>query len=132
MANQQFGYTLTSGKSVKGMIDVTMQYLSMVEGMETQSLPKSSENISAIQARAKGGTLKQLIGLDKALTVRFIENGNNVTVEFGEAKWGDKAVVMTVSMFIFWPLTLTSGYGIYKQKQLPGNIKKVIDNYMFS
>lgn len=132
MANQQFSYTLTPGKSVNGMMDAAMRYLSISEGMETLTLPKSSGNVSAIQARVRGGALKQLVGMDKALTVRFLEDGNHVTVEFGEAKWGDKAAVMAVSMFFLWPLAVTSGYGIYKQKQLPQKVKNAIDNYMFA
>ena len=132
MANQQFMYTLPVGKSVQGMMDATRQYLSVVENMETQTISGGSANMTAIQARAKNGGIKQFIGMDKALTVRFIENGNSVTVELGEAKWCDKAAIMATAMFILWPLALTSGYGIYKQKKLPGNIKKVIDNYVYS
>ncbi|WP_295766074.1 hypothetical protein [uncultured Oscillibacter sp.] len=132
MANQQFMYTLPIGKTVQGMMDVTRQYLSIVEGMETQTINTGSSNMLAIQARAKNGGLKQFVGMDKALTVRFIESGNSVTVELGEAKWGDKAAIMATAMFILWPLALTSGYGIYKQKKLPSNIKRVIDDYIYS
>lgn len=132
MASQQFMYTLPAGKTTQGMMEATRQYLSIVEGMETQTLSGGSSNMYAIQARTKNGGLKQFIGMDKALTIRFIENGNSVTVELGEAKWGDKAAVMMLSMFFLWPLTLTSGYGIYKQKKLPSNIKQVIDNYIYS
>lgn len=132
MANQQFMYTLPAGKSVQGMMEVTRQHLSVVENMETQIINGGSANMTAIQARTRNGGLKQLVGMDKALTIRFIENGDSVTVELGEAKWGDKAAIMATAMFILWPLALTSGYGIYKQKKLPGNIKRVIDNYIYS
>ena len=132
MANQQFMYTLPAGKSGQGMMEGTRQHLSVVENMETQIINGGSANMTAIQARTRNGGLKQLVGMDKALTIRFIENGDSVTVELGEAKWGDKAAIMATAMFILWPLALTSGYGIYKQKKLPGNIKSVIDNYIYS
>ena len=43
---------------------------------------------------------------------------------------GRHAAVMAVSMFVLWPLMLTSGYGIYKQKKLPENIRKVLEEYV--
>lgn len=132
MASQQYLYTLPYGKSLDGMISATRQYLSVVEGMDVQALKGGDSNTMIIQARARSGVLKQFVGMDKALTVRFTGNENTVTVEFGEAKWGDKAAVMAVSMFVLWPLTVTSGYGIYKQKKLPGNIRKVLDEYVSS
>lgn len=130
MANQQYMYTLSYGKSVSGMIDAARQYLAAAENMEVQMLNGGSANVTILQARARSGGFKQLVGMDKALTIRFTESGSTATVEFGEAKWGDKAAVMAVSMFILWPLTLTSGYGIYKQKKLPENIRKVLEEYV--
>ena len=37
---------------------------------------------------------------------------------------------MTVSMFVLWPLTVTSGVGIYKQKKLIDNLIAEMDSYM--
>lgn len=118
MANQQYMYTLSYGKSVSGMIDAARQYLAAAENMEVQMLNGGSANVTILQARARSGGFKQLVGMDKALTIRFTESGSTA------------AAVMAVSMFILWPLTLTSGYGIYKQKKLPGNIRKVLEEYV--
>lgn len=52
-----------------------------------------------------------------------------VTVEIGGAKWADKAAVMAVSMFVLWPLTITSGIGLCGQAQVIKKAKNVIETY---
>lgn len=37
---------------------------------------------------------------------------------------------MTISMFVLWPLTVTSGVGIYKQKKLISELTEEMDTYM--
>lgn len=84
-----------------------------------------------IQARDAGGKWKQFLGLDKAITVKVFKIDDlRVGVDIGEAKWTDKVGVMAVSMFMLWPLTITSGVGMYMQGKLPGEIKKAIASYL--
>lgn len=130
MAMQRCIYHMAGGMSLKGAADAVDSYLRLKENMDTQQLYGTDASQIILQARAKGGTVKQLVGMDKAITVRFSKDStNNVTVEIGEAKWGDKAAVMAVSMFVLWPLTVTSGIGLYKQSKLPQKIKSVLDGY---
>lgn len=97
--------------------------------METQFFLRNDCHI--IQARAKSGKLKQLIGMDKAIEVRMtpVNNNSMVTVEIGGAKWADKAAVMAVSMFVLWPLAVTSGIGIYGQSNVIKKAKRVVEMY---
>lgn len=68
--------------------------------------------------------------MDKAITIRFIkESSDMLRMEIGEAKWVDKGGIMLLSMFVLWPLTITSGIGMYKQGTLPGKIRDVADKY---
>lgn len=76
------------------------------------------------------GKLKQFIGMDKALTVRFILlDDGKVSIDIGEKKWADKGAVIAVSMFVLWPLAISGGIGIYKQKKLSSKIICIIDEY---
>ncbi len=120
----------TTHHTASELINHVDSYLANVQGMETQQVRNAEGEFSIVQARAKRGRVKQLVGLDKAVTVRFIEAPSAVNVEIGEAKWIDKSIVMTVSMFILWPLAVTSGVGIYKQKKLIRDLMAEMDGYM--
>lgn len=103
-------------------------YFTDVQGMEIQCIPTAAGTV--IQARVKGGQYKKFLGLDRAATLRLTEVPGVVNVEIGEAKWIDKSVVMTISMFVLWPLTVTSGVGFYKQKKLLDDLSAEMDRYM--
>ena len=114
-------------KTVRDAAMIANEYLENTEKMNTQMIA-ATDGTYVIQARAKGGKLKQWAGLDKVVTVR-LKNVNNeyVNVEIGSGKWIDKGIAMTVSMFVLWPLAVTSGYGMYKQGTLPGKIARAIE-----
>lgn len=128
MANHTYHYTMAENKNIDGLVGSTIRFL-QYQNMEVQTF--GSESYRVVQARIKSGELKQLVGMDKAVEIRFFTQGNNVTVEMGNAKWADKAAVMTVSMFILWPLAVTSGIGIYKQNQLFNQIRRPIEQYLY-
>lgn len=130
MANHSYMYELGTGKSVSGLILAVKTYLSDDEKMETQRVMGDNGAYVALQARVKGGGWKQFVGMDKAITICFNWDSNNsVRMEIGEAKWVDKGGIMLLSMFVLWPLTITSGIGMYKQGSLPGKIRRVADEY---
>ena len=98
--------------------------------MNTQRVDSSDGSLTVIQARISGGSVKQFIGMDKAVTLRFTRGNSLVNVEVGEAKWADKATVMTLSMFVLCPLTITSGIGIYGQRKLMKEIPEEMHSFM--
>lgn len=123
-------YTLREGKNIQGIATAVNSFLTYSENMETQIINLEGGDVM-IQARARGGSWKQWVGMDKAITVKINKfGGDQVAVDIGSAKWTDKAGVMAVSMFILWPLTITSGIGMYKQGKLPGEIKNAIFRYL--
>lgn len=128
MADSINTYNILFGKSINGAVDAVRTYFHS-ENMETQFFLRNDCHI--IQARAKSGKLKQLIGMDKAIEVRMtpVNNNSMVTVEIGGAKWADKAAVMAVSMFVLWPLAVTSGIGIYGQSNVIKKAKRVVEMY---
>lgn len=131
MANHSYTYEMKYGKGIYGLMSSVSDYLSETEKMETQLVTSSNgTDYIALQARLKGGGWKQIFGMDKAITVRFIEeSSSSVRMEIGEAKWIDKGGIMLLSMFVLWPLSITSGIGMYKQGSLPGKIRSVADKY---
>ena len=131
MANNIFMYNLNYGKSVNGAVDAIKAFFHS-ENMETQFFLQNDTHI--LQARARSGGLKQFVGMDKAIEVRItpINNNTMVTVEIGGAKWADKAAVMAVSMFVLWPLAITSGVGMYGQSQVIKKARSILEMYFNS
>ena len=93
--------------------------------MQTQIF-ETGEHGAVVQGRVKGGKAKQWIGMDKAITVKLSDQNALLTIEIGESKWVDKGVAMTVSMFVLWPLAITSAIGMAKQAKLPEKIFRCI------
>lgn len=122
-------YRLSEGKSAEGMARAIAAFLENEQGMETQ-IVETTNGEHLVQARVKNGKYKQFIGMDRTTTVRFIPTETNVvTMEIGNSKWVDKGIAMTVSMFVLWPLTVTSGIGMYKQNRLPKQICAAAQRY---
>lgn len=129
MANKINSYPLPAGKTPQLVGYEVQNFLVNCENMEAQVL-ESADGATIIQGRATGGKWKQWIGMDKAISVKLFAKDGILTVEIGEAKWIDKGAVMTVSMFVLWPLAITSGIGMYKQAKLPEKIFTCIRDYL--
>lgn len=129
MASKINSYPLPADKTPQLVGYEVRNYLVNSENMETQVL-ESPEGATIVQGRANGGKWKQWIGMDKAISVKLSANGGILTVEIGESKWVDKGAVMAASMFVLWPLAVTSGIGMYKQAKLPEKIFTCIRNYL--
>lgn len=125
-------YVMPAGKNIDGLANAVNNLLSITKGMDTQVVNLEGGNMM-LQARDKAGKWKQWIGMDKAITVKFEKaDADRVSVNIGESKWADKVGIMALSMIILWPLTITSGIGMYIQGKLPGEIKKEVSNYLAS
>lgn len=122
-------YPLPADKTTQLVGCEVRNYLTNNENMETQVL-ESAEGDTVVQGRINGGKWKQWIGMDKAISVKLSARDGILTVEIGEAKWIDKGAIMTVSMFVLWPLAVTSGIGMYKQAKLPEKIFSCVRNYL--
>src|SRR5688500_7639057 len=71
----------------------------------------------SVQARSPGW--RKAIGMSTAITVVLRPDGDELCVEIGRAKWGDKALAGAAGMLILWPLALTAAAGAYREGQLP-------------
>ena len=118
-------YVLPEGITVNDAAINLKRYLMNEESMEVQIL-KLENGSCFVQARTRGGKLKQWAGLDKIVSVKLTPVGeNNMIVEIGGGKWKDKVFSGAVGWFIAWPFAVTTVIGAYKQGTLP---RKVIDN----
>ena len=123
-------YTLPEDKNIQELAHAVEGYLTNSENMNCQVL-KSDMGEYIVQGRAQNGKMTQWVGLDKAITVRLIPGQNNaVIVEIGNGEWLKKSLTMATSMFILWPLAVTSGVGMFKQGKLPQKIDRAIQMYI--
>ena len=91
------------------------QYLWQHENMETDRflLPDGEYRV---QGQVRCNTLRRLIGCDKRIVVRLRpseEQGLIVTLD--APAWKDKSVVLAVSLFGLWPLSIMVLWGIADQ-----------------
>ena len=120
-----------NGRKVEEIAAAVRNFLEVSENMETQCF-MTNEGAAVLQAKARGGAIKQFVGLDRAITVRITPvSETHITVDIGEGKWVDKGIALTVSWFVLWPLAVTSGVGLYKQHKLPQNIMNAIRNGLY-
>lgn len=75
-----------SRHSAEELVNHMQNYLADEQGMETQRNNNIEGNFTVVQARTKGGKYKQIVGLDKAVTLRFFDAPSAVNVEIGEVK----------------------------------------------
>ena len=121
-------FILTEGKSAEGLAEYLSSVLSSVKNMETQTVENG--NVVLVQARDKMGILKQLVGMDKSITIEIHSYGNTIDVSVGKGKWIDKGIAAAVSWFVFWPLAVTAAVGVAGQVSLKSEINSFIHAYI--
>ena len=112
------------------MVKNVETFLKDEKGMEIQSAPV--EHGCIIQATQKKDTLKMLVGMRLATTVQLVVSGENLNVVIGEGQWADKIGAGALGLFIAWPLAITAGMGAFKQKKLPDEIFRTVENCIIS
>ena len=70
----------------------------------------------------KRGDWRKYVGMETALNILFNQSGDTLTVEIGVGQWIDKAGAGAVGMFVFAPIALTAGYGMWEQSKMPDKI----------
>ena len=120
-------YILKNGNSLNTIANGVSAFLQTSQNMETQILSSNNGDM-IVQGRVVGNKWKRFIGMDKAISVKMSEMNGILQVEIGEGKWLDKSLIMTISMFVLWPLAITSGFGFYQQAKIPEKIFDYISN----
>lgn len=106
------------------------------EGYEVQVLEDHDGRTFQMRKRYREGwikTVSTIAGLDTAATVAMRTIGDDLDVQFGGAKWLDKAAVAGVGLFASLGLLLVpAGIGAYKQHELFEDLTTAVDNFFRS
>src|SRR6267378_7170504 len=98
------------------------------EDYEVQTMNVSTTTI--LQAR-KSSTLRDLIGLSAALTIKVTPEAGGTRVEIGMQKWFDKAAVAAVALLISAGLLMAlPALGAYWQYKLTEDAWKIIEEHI--
>ena len=95
-----------------------------LDNYETQKF-KGPNEAAIVQLRQKG-SWRSVLGMSSALTITLSKQDENLIVDIGAAKWGEKAAVGAVGAVIFFPALITAAYGAWKQSQLPDQVFDLI------
>lgn len=90
------------------------------EGFDSTQV--NTENQGVLLEIKKRGDWRKYVGMATALNILFHQSDDTLTVEIGAGQWIDKAGAGAVGMFVFAPIALTAGYGVWEQKKMPDKI----------
>jgi hypothetical protein len=104
-------------------------------GYDVQILEEESGQRRTFQMRKRYGegwvrTASSLAGLDTAATVVMRTSGDDLELQFGGAKWLDKAAVAGAGVLTSFGLLLVpAGIGAWKQRQLLEDLQHAADEF---
>lgn len=130
MANESRIFRLPQGIPLENIVKSVESFCNVEQSMETQSSQTTDGYV--LQASQPKDGWKTISGTRLAITVHFMLTGDVLNVTVGEGQWSDKIGAATIGLFVAWPLAITSGFGIYKQKKLPSLIFNVIEKAIFT
>jgi hypothetical protein len=98
------------------------------EAYEVQTVQVSQTAV--LQAR-KSSTLRDLMGLSSALTIKITPEHGGTRVEIGMQKWFDKAAIAAVAIFFsFGALLALPALGAYWQYRITEDAWKIIEAHI--
>ena len=116
-------YTLPESR-FNEILDKVQDWLES-QDFELQKVPVDDDTVF-MQVRSKGGW-KKFVGMATALSIHFDHANGQLKVSMGEGKWMGKVATGSISMFVLWPLAITTAVGVYSQMKLPEKIYDFID-----
>lgn len=117
---------MLNGTEVEKIVVRLENFFRTEKGMEVQS-SRTTEGYVMQASQPKDGW-KTLTGMRLAITVQMSTIGNQLNVSIGEGQWSDKIGAGAIGLFVAWPLAITAGMGAFRQKKLPEEVFKVIEN----
>lgn len=123
-------YKLPENISVDNVAQYVESFFRTEKGMIVQSSPVSEGYI--IQATSEQNGWKTISGTKLAISVQLTSTGDTLVVQTGEGQWADKIGAGALAWFVAWPLAITAGIGISRQKKLPKEVMDSIDRYIYS
>jgi hypothetical protein len=97
--------------------DLARRLVSFLESKKLEAQILEGGATRTVQART--ATWRKAVGMSSAITVVLRLEGEDLAVEIGRAKWGDKAAAGAAGMLVLWPLAITAAVGAFREGQLP-------------
>lgn len=117
---------MLNGMQVQDIVTRLEGFFRTEKGMDVQSSQTTDGYV--MQASQPKDGWKTLTGMRLAVTVQMAVAGDQLNVSVGEGQWSDKIGAGAIGLFVAWPLAITAGMGAYKQKKLPSEVFRVIEN----
>ena len=131
MANETRIFRIPPNMPVQAVASHVDHYLRANQGLQVQGASNGEECV--LQCRQEKDGWKTVSGMRLATTVQITRTApDNINVTIGISEWSDKIGAGVAGMLLFWPLAVTAGIGTYKQKKLPEEIFRCIENYLIS
>ena len=131
MANETRIFRIPPNMPVQAVASHVDHYLRANQGLQVQGASNGEECV--LQCRQEKDGWKTVTGMRLATTVQITRTApDNINVTIGISEWSDKIGAGVAGMLLFWPLAVTAGIGAYKQKKLPEEIFRCIENYLIS
>lgn len=121
---------MLNGTEVQAVVDRLENFLHTEKGMEVQSSQTADGYV--MQASQPKDGWKTLTGMRLAVTIQLTVFDSQLNVTVGEGQWADKIGAGALGLFIAWPLAITAGMGAFKQKKLPDEIFRTVENCIIS
>lgn len=121
---------MLNGVDVQAVVSWVEGFFRAEKAMEVQSSRTTDGFV--IQASQPKNGWKTISGTRLAITVQMSVTGEQLNVMIGEGQWADKIGAGALGWFIAWPLAITAGVGIAKQKKLPGEVFTQIERCIMS
>jgi TIR domain-containing protein/zinc ribbon protein len=93
-----------------------------LRSQDFDSTQVNTESQGVLLEIKKRGDWRKYVGMATALNILFEQTGDTLTVEIGAGQWIDKAGAGAVGMFVFAPIAITAGYGVWEQSKMPDKI----------
>lgn len=121
---------MLNGTEVQAVVGRLETFLHTEKGMEVQSSQTADGYV--MQASQPKDGWKTLTGMRLAVTIQLTVFDSQLNVTVGEGQWADKIGAGALGLFIAWPLAITAGMGAFKQKKLPDEIFRTVENCIIS
>ena len=118
-------FALLNGITLERIVGSVEGFMRTEKSMDVQSAATTDGYV--IQGSQPKDGWKTITGTRLAITVQLIKLGEHLNVVMGQGQWSDKIGAGTLGWFVAWPLAVTAGVGIYKQKKLSQEIFELIE-----
>ncbi len=124
MASESRSFRMIGGVTVENIVEAVETYCRVNKSMEIRSAKTTDGYV--VQASQPGDVWKTISGTRLAVTAQFMVIGEVMTVTVGQGKWADKIGAAAVGWFVA-PFAVSAGIGAWRQKRLPNEIFRVIE-----